>query len=127
MAKLPRVTEIVPLELNPYYQCPNMEYLDTLNLLAGEINNERLYNGSSALKIYIGYKGIIYNIIIKSTPFNLYFGSCCYEWTIQVSFYKVIHTIDEPLTATTLSTAFPVEVIRFFISTLSLTDLECYA
>ena len=126
MAKLPRVTEIVPLELNSYYQCPNMEYLNILNLLADKINNERLCNSPSVLKIYIGYKGIIYNFIIESIPFNSFFGSCCYEWHIQGSFYKAIHTIDEPLTATTLSFAFPVEVIRFFISTLSLTDSECY-
>jgi hypothetical protein len=126
-AKLPKVTEIVPLELNPYYQCPNMEYLDTLNLLAGEINNERLCGGSSAIKIYIGCKGIIYNFIIENIPFSSSFGNVCYEWTIQVSFYKDIHIIDEPLTTTTLSFVFPVEVIRFFISTLSLTDLECYA
>ena len=124
MAKLPRVTEIVPLELNPYYQCPNMEYLDILNLLADKINNERLCGGSSVIKIYIGYKGIIYNFIIESTPFNSFFGSCCYSWDIQESFYKNI--IDAPLTITTVSFAFPVEVIRFFISTLSLTGLECY-
>ncbi len=124
MAKLPKITEIVPLELNPYYQCPNMEYLDILNLLADRINNERLCNSSSALKIYIGYKGIIYNFIIENTPFNSYFGSCCYLWDIQGSFYK--NVIDTPLTTTTLSFAFPVEVIRFFISTLSLTGLECY-
>lgn len=133
MAKLPRVTEIVPLELNPYYQCPNMEYLDTLNLLADGINNERLCDGSSAIKIYIGYKGIIYNFIIERTPFNYFMGSCCCEWHIQGSFYKntidapLKNIIDESLTTATLSFAFPVEVIRFFISTLSLTDLECYS
>ena len=123
MTKLPKVTEIVPLKLSSYYQYPDMEFLDTLNLLADEINNERLCDGSSAIKIYIGYKGIIYNFIIESTPFNSFFGSCCYEWTIQG---KAIHIIDAPLTTTTLSFAFPVEVIRFFISTLSLTGLECY-
>jgi hypothetical protein len=127
MTKLPKVTEIIPLELNSYYQCPNMESLDTLNLLADGINNERLCDGSGAIKIYIGYKGIIYNFIIKSALFNAYFGSCCYEWTIQVSFYKkAIHNIEKNLTTTTFSFAFPVEVIRFFMSTLSLTDLECY-
>lgn len=128
MVKLPKVTEIVPLELNSYYQCPNMEYLDTLNLLAGGINNERLCDSSSAVKIYIGYKGIIYNFIIESIPFNSSFGNVCYEWHIQGSFYKrAVRIIDESLTTTTLSSAFPVEVIRFFISTLSLTNLECYA
>lgn len=124
MAKLPKVTDIVPLKLSSYYQYPDIESLYTLNLLADEINNERLCDGSSAIKIYIGYKGIIYNFIIESTPFNSFFGSCCYSWNIQGSFYKNI--IDAPLTTTTLSFAFPVEVIRFFISTLSLTDLECY-
>jgi len=124
MAKLSKITEIVPLELNPYYQCPDFESLDTLNLLADSINSGRRCNGSHAIKIYIGYKGIIYNFIIKSIPFNYFLGSCCYEWDIQGSFYKNI--IDAPLTTTTLSFAFPVEVIRFFISTLSLTGLECY-
>ena len=127
VVKLPKVTEIVPLELNSYYQYPDIESLYTLNLLADKINNERLCAGFSAIKVYIGYKGIIYNLIIESTPFNFYFGSCCYEWTIQVSFYKkAIHNIEKNLTTTTLSFAFPVEVIRFFVSTLSLTDLECY-
>ena len=121
---IPKITDIVPLKLNSYYQYPDMEFLDTLNLLADEINNERLCDGSSAIKIYIGYKGIIYNFIIKSIPFNYFLGSCCYEWHIQWSFYK--NTNDKPLTTTTLSFAFPVEVIRFFISTLSLTGLECY-
>ena len=122
IAKLPKITDIVPLKLSSYYQYPDIEFLDTLNLLADEINNERLCDGSSAIKIYIGYKGIIYNFIIESTPFNSFFGSCCYEWTIQG---KAIHTI-EPLTCTALSFAFPVEAIRLFISTLSLTGLECY-
>ena len=121
MAKLPKITDIVPLKLNSYYQYPDIGGLYTLNLLADEINNERLCNGSSAIKIYIGYKGIIYNFIIESTPFNSFFGSCCYSWDIL---YK--NTNDKPLTTTTLSSAFPVEVIRFFISTLSLTGLECY-
>ena len=124
MAKLPKITDIVPLKLSSYYQYPDIGGLYTLNLLADEINNERLCNGSSAIKIYIGYKGIIYNFIIESTPFNSFFGSVCYEWHIQGSLYK--DTIDAPLTTTTLSFAFPVEVIRFFISTLSLTSLECY-
>lgn len=127
VVKLPKVTEIVPLELNSYYQYPDIESLYTLNLLADKINNERLCDGSSAIKIYIGYKGIIYNFIIESIPFNSLFGNVCYEWYIRGSFYKAIHTIDEPLATTTLSFAFPVEVIRFFVSTLSLTDLECYA
>lgn len=127
MAKLPKITDIVPLKLSPYYQYSDIELLDTLNLLADELNNERLCDGSRAIKIYIGYKGIIYNFIIEVTPFNYFIGSCCYEWNIQVSFYKkAIRTIDEPLTTTTFSFTFPVEVIRFFISTLSLTDLECY-
>lgn len=133
MTKLPKVTEIVPLKLNSYYQYPDIEFLDTLNLLADEINNERLCNGPSAIKIYIGYKGIIYNFIIERTPFNYFFGSYCYAWDIQGSFYKntidapLKNIIDAPLTTTTLSFAFPVEVIRFFISTLSLTGLEYYA
>ena len=128
MAKLPKVTEIVPLKLSSYYQYPDIEFLDTLNLLADEINNERLCDGTSAIKIYIGYKGIIYNFIIEITPFSSSFGSCCYECYIKVSFYKkAIRTMNEPLTCTTLSFVFPVEAIRFFISTLSLTDLECYA
>ena len=120
--KLPKVTEIVPLELNSYYQYPDIESLDTLG-----INDERLCNSSSAFKIYIGYKGIIYNFIIESTPFNSYFGNVCYEWHIRGSFYKKANcTIDESFKTTTLSCAFPVEVIRFFVSTSSLTDLECY-
>lgn len=124
MAKLPKITDIVPLKLNSYYQYPDIEFLDTLNLLADEINNERLCDGTSAIKIYIGYKGIIYNFIIEITPFNSFFGNVCYSWDIQGSFYKNI--IDVPVTTTILSFAFPVEVIRFFISILSLTDLECY-
>lgn len=121
---IPKITDIVPLKLSSYYQYPDIEFLDTLNLLADEINNERLCDGSNAIKIYIGYKGIIYNFIIKSIPFNSFYGNVCYSWDIQGSFYK--NTIDAPLTTTTLSFAFPVEVIRFFISTLSLTGLECY-
>ena len=62
---IPKITDIVPLKLNSYYQYPDIEFLDTLNLLADEINNERLCDGTSAIKIYIGYKGIIYNFILR--------------------------------------------------------------